>query len=87
MTINNADTTVADTRRVLIAELTWARLYTNAMHKILRAISTVITKNRRTTNQLEMKKDAERLHDQLEIANRTVTELSAHAGISTSPKN
>ena len=85
MTIDNAETTVAETRRVLIAELTWARLYTNAMHNILRAISTVIIKNRRTTNHLEMKKDAERLHDQLQSANRTVAELSDHAGISTSP--
>jgi hypothetical protein len=85
MTIDNAETTVAETRRVLIAELTWARLYTNAMHKILRTISTVIRKNRRTTNQLEMKKSAEKLHDQLQSANRTVAELSDHAGISGRP--
>ena len=78
---NNAETTVAETRRVLMAELTWARLYTRTMHNILRAVSRVITKNRRSSDQLEMKKDAEILHDQLEIANRTVTALSDHAGI------
>jgi hypothetical protein len=81
MTISNAETTVAETRRVLMAELTWARLYTRAMHNILRAVSRVTTKNSRTSNQLEMRKDAEILHDQLEIANRTVTALSDHAGI------
>jgi hypothetical protein len=65
----------------LIAELTWAKLYTKAMHKDLVAISTAIGKNQRNAAGPEMKKSAEQLHDQLQDANRTVDELSDQAGI------
>ena len=69
----------------LIAELTWAKLYTKAMHKDLVAISTAIAKNQPTTSGPEMKKSAEQLHDQLQDANRTVDELSDQAGIRSAP--
>jgi hypothetical protein len=85
MAIDNADTTVTEARRVLIAEVTWAKLYTKAMHKILSAVSIVIRKNKTTINQLEMKKNAETLHDQLHSANRTVAQLSDQAGIRVRP--
>jgi hypothetical protein len=65
----------------LIAELTWAKLYTKAMHKDLVAISTAIGKNQPNAAGPEMKKSAEQLHDQLQDANRTVDELSDQAGI------
>jgi hypothetical protein len=65
----------------LIAELTWAKLYTKAMHKDLGVISTSIRKSQPTTAGPEMKKSAEKLHDQLQSANRTVGELIDHAGI------
>ena len=65
----------------LIAELTWAKLYTKAMHKDLVAISTAIAKNQPTTSGPDMKKSAEQLHDQLQDANRTVDELSDQAGL------
>jgi hypothetical protein len=67
-------------KTALMAELTWAKLYTRAMHKDLGAISTAISKSQPTTAGLEMKKSAEKLHDQLQSANRTVGELSEHAG-------
>ena len=70
---------------VLVAELTWAKLYTKAMHKDLGAISTAISKSQPTTAGPEMKKSAEKLHDQLKDANRTVGELSDHAGIRLAP--
>ena len=80
---NDAGTTLEETQAVkpaLMAELTWAKLYTKAMHKDLGAISTAISKSQPTTAGPEMKKSAEKLHDQLRSANRTVGELSDHAG-------
>ena len=65
----------------LVAELTWAKLYTKAMHKDLVAISTAIAKSQPISAGPEMKKSAEQLHDQLKDANRTVDELSDQAGI------
>jgi hypothetical protein len=85
---NDAGTTVAETQPVkpaLMAELTWAKLYTKAMHKDLGVISTAISKSQPTTAGPEMKKSAEKLHDQLQSANRTVGELSDHAGIRPVP--
>ena len=80
---DDGGTTVVETqlaKRVLMAELAWAKLYTKDMHKELGAISTTIRKSERTAAALEMKKSAEKLHDQLQSANRTVGELSDHAG-------
>ena len=85
---DDAGTTVEETQSVkpaLMAELTWAKLYTKAMHKDLGAISTAISKSQPTTAGPEMKKSAEKLHDQLQSANRTVGELSDHAGIRPVP--
>jgi hypothetical protein len=85
---NDAGTTVAETQPVkpaLMAELTWAKLYTKAMHKDLGVISTAISKSEPSTAGPEMKKSAEKLHDQLQGANRTVGELSDHAGIRPLP--
>jgi len=85
---DDAGTTVAETQSVkpaLIAELTWAKLYTKAMHKDLGAISTAISKSEPTPAGPEMKKSAEKLHDQLQSANRTVGELGGHAGIRPMP--
>jgi hypothetical protein len=82
-TDDDAKTTVAELHGVkaaLMAELTWAKLYTKAMHKELAVISTSISKSRTTTPRPEMTNSAERLHDQLESANHTVGELSDHAG-------
>jgi hypothetical protein len=76
---DDAETNVAETQRMLVAELTWAKLYTKAMHKVLGAISTTIRKGKPTTARPEMKESAEKLHDQLQSANRTVAELSGHA--------
>jgi hypothetical protein len=84
---DDAGTTVAETQSAkpaLMAELTWAKLYTKAMHKDLGEISTAIRKSQPsqpTTAGPEMKKSAEKLHDQLQSANRTVGELSDYAGI------
>jgi len=81
---DDAGTDVAETQPVkpaLMAELTWAKLYTKAMHKDLGAISAAISKTQPTTAGPEMKKNAEKLHDQLQTANRTVGELSEHAGV------
>lgn len=69
----------------LMAELTWAKLYTKAMHKDLDAISMAISKSHSTNAGPEMKKSAEKLPDQLQSANRTVSELSEHAGIRPGP--
>ena len=85
---DDAGTIVAEAQPVkpaLMAELTWAKLYTKAMHKDLGAISTAISKSQPTTAGPEMKKSAEKLHDQLQSANRTVGELSDHAGIRPLP--
>jgi hypothetical protein len=81
VTVYDEKTNVAETQRVLMAELTWAKLYTKAMHKVLSAISTAIGKNKRSTGRPEMKESAEKLRDQLQSANRTVTELSDQAGM------
>jgi hypothetical protein len=85
---DDAGTPVAETQPVkpaLMAELTWAKLYTKAMHKDLGVISTAISKSEPSTAGPEMKKSAEKLHDQLQGANRTVGELSDHAGIRPLP--
>jgi hypothetical protein len=87
---DDAGTTVAETetqpvKPALMAELTWAKLYTRAMHRDLGEISTAISKSQPTTAGPEMKKSAEKLHDQLQSANRTVGELSGHAGIRPVP--
>jgi hypothetical protein len=85
---DDARTIVAETQPVkpaLMAELTWAKLYTKAMHKDLGVITTVISKAQLTTTGPEMKKGAEKLHDQLQNANRTVGELRDHAGIRPVP--
>ncbi len=85
---DDAGTTLEETQAVkpaLMAELTWAKLYTKVMHKDLSAISTAISKNEPTTAGPEMKKSAEKLHDQLQSANRTVGELGGHAGIRPMP--
>jgi hypothetical protein len=81
-------TTIAEIQTVktsLMAELTWAKLYTKAMHKDLGVISKSIRKSQPTTAGPEMKKSAEKLHDQLQSANRTVGELSDHAGMRPVP--
>ena len=82
MAINDdAAVPVAETvKPALVAELTWAKLYTKAMHKELGVISTAIGKSPPTTAGAKMKKSAEKLHDQLRCANLTVGELSDHAG-------
>jgi hypothetical protein len=85
---DDAETTVAETQPVkpaLMLALAWAKLYTKVMHKDLGAISTAISKSQPTTAGPEMKKSAEKLHDQLQSANRTVGELSYHAGIRPVP--
>jgi hypothetical protein len=85
---DDAGTTMAETQPVkpaLMAELTWARLYTKVMHKDLGVISKAISKSQSTTDGPEMKKSAEKLHDQLQSANRTVGELSDHAGVRPVP--
>jgi hypothetical protein len=85
---DHAETTMAETPSVkpaLMAELTWAKLYTKAMHKDLGAISTAIRKSELTSAGPEMKKSAEKLHNQLQSANRTVGELGGHAGIRPMP--
>jgi hypothetical protein len=78
---SDVKTTVAETHRVLMAELTWARLYTKTMHKLLGSISVTLKRNRMISVRPEIKKAAEKLHDQLQSANRTVTEISDHAGV------
>ena len=86
-TDDDAGTNVTQTKLVkstLIAELTWAKLYTKVMHKTLDAISRTIRKIKPTAVESEMKKSAEKLHDQLQDANRTVGELSDHAGMRSS---
>jgi hypothetical protein len=76
-----AETETQSVLPVLKADLTWSQLYTKSMHKDLVAISTAITKTKPTTSGPKMKKDAEKLRDQLKSANQTVDELSDHAGI------
>ena len=84
-TDNDAGTVLTEAepeKMVLMAELTWARLYTKAMNKDLGAISAAVDKSQLTEAGPEMTKSAEKLHDQLQSANRTVGELSNHAGVS-----
>lgn len=69
----------ATIKATLIAELTWAKLYTKTMHKDLSAISTAIRNSEPTATGPEMKKSAEKLHGQLQSANRTVAELRNHS--------
>ena len=69
----------------VIAELTWAKLYTKAMHKDIGEISAAIRKTQPATVGPTTKKSAEKLHDQLESANRTVGELSEDAGVRSRP--
>ena len=71
---------------VLLAELTWAKLYTKAMHKDLGAISAAVGKSQSSGVGSEMAKSAEKLHNQLQSANRTVGELSDHVGIRSVPE-
>jgi hypothetical protein len=89
MAIDDDDRTTANEslslKPALVAELTWAKLYTKAMHKDLVAISTAIGKSPANISGSDMKKSAEHLHDQLQGANRTVDELSDQAGIRTLP--
>jgi hypothetical protein len=85
---DNAETTKAETEpveRSLMTDLAWSKLYTKVMHKDLGAISTAVKKSRPTTAGPHMKKSAEKLRDQLKSANRTVGELSDHAGIRPVP--
>ena len=85
---DDAETTVAEippVKPALMAELTWAKLYTKAIQKDLVAISTAVDKSQTTTAEPEMKEPAEKLHDELQTANRTVGELSDHAGIRPVP--
>src|ERR1700683_5644711 len=80
---NDAKETLAENRLIktaLIAELTWAKIYTKTMNKDLGDISTAVSKREPPTSGAEMKKSAEKLHDQLQTANRTVGELNDHAG-------
>jgi len=72
-------------KSALIAELTWAQLYTRAMQKDLVAISTAVGKGQTSTAETDMKETAEKLHDELQTANQTVGELSDHAGIRPVP--
>jgi len=85
---DDAGTIVAETRPLkpaVIKELAWASLYTKVMHKDIGAISTAIKKSKPTAAGPELKKGAEKLRDQLKSANRTVTELSDHAGLRPPP--
>ena len=85
---DDAGSTVTETQPVkpaLMAELTWAKLYTTAIQKDLVAISTAVSKSQTTAAEPEMKETAEKLHDELQTANRTVGELSDHAGIRPVP--
>jgi hypothetical protein len=55
---DDAGTNLEETQAVkpaLMAELTWAKLYTKSMHKDLSAISTAIRKSEPTTGGPEMK--------------------------------
>ena len=82
------ETTGAETEQVmpaLKADLTWSQLYTKSMHKDLVAISTAIGKTKPTTSGPKMKKDAEKLRDQLKSANQTVDQLSNHVGLRLVP--
>ena len=88
MAIDDDGITVGETQPIkpaLMAELAWAKLYTKVMHQDLGAISTAIRKSQQTTVGPEMKKSAEKLRDQLKTANRTVGELSDHAGVRAVP--
>ena len=69
---DDAEATVAEPQPVkpaLMAELTWAKLYTKVMHKDLGAISTAISKGQPTTAGPGMEESAEKLRGQLRSAN------------------
>jgi hypothetical protein len=86
--VDKAGTTVAEIQLAnlaLVAELTWAKLFTQSMHKDLGAISTALGKSNQSTDNPKMKKSAERLRELLQIASRTVGELSDQAGIRAVP--
>jgi hypothetical protein len=77
--VDNAETSVTETTSVkeaLVAELTWSKLYTKAMYKVLSTISTSIRKSKPAVARPEVKRSADKLHDQLHNANQTVGELS-----------
>jgi hypothetical protein len=85
---DEAKTRVSETQPIksaLIAELTWAQLYTKAMQKDLVAISTAVRRDQTTNAEPQMKETAEKLHDELQTATSTVDELSDHAGIRPVP--
>ena len=70
----------------LVAELTWAKLYTKAMHKgFSGVISAAISKSHPITAGTEMKKSAEKLHDQLQTANRTGRRTQRACGVRPRP--
>jgi hypothetical protein len=50
------------------------------MHKDLGYISTAVSKRQPPASGSEMKKSAEKSHDQLQSADRTVGELADHTG-------
>jgi hypothetical protein len=85
VTIDNDAETIAEEihfgKPALMTELAWAKLYTKTMQKDLGAISSAISKTQTSTAEPEMKKSAEKLHDQLHSAHRTVGELSEQAGV------
>ncbi len=90
MTIDDKTGTAArraePAKLVLLAELTWAKLYTKAIHRDLGAISAAVDKSQSSSIGPEMSRSAEKLHDQLQGANRTVSELSDHVGIRAVPE-
>ncbi len=81
----NSEPETQPIKSALIAELTWAQLYTKAMQKDLVAISTAVSKGETITGEPTMKETAAKLHDELQTANSTVGELSDHAGIRLAP--
>lgn len=65
----------------LMAELTWAGLYTESMRRDLRAISAALRKAKSTSVGSQMLAGAALLRVQLKLANRTVLSLSHSAGV------
>jgi hypothetical protein len=81
---DDSATTAAETlkvKRALVAEITWAELYAKAIHKDLVAISTAVRRSQTNIAGPEMQETAEKLHDEIQAANRTTSELSKHARI------
>ena len=83
--VGTAEVNRRSMKPAVISELTWAKLYTKAMHKDIGEISAAIRKTQPATVGPTTKKSAEKLHDQLESANRTVGELSEDAGVRSRP--